>query len=368
MHSYKSNYLEKLALITDYFSAYELYLGEVTQPKLEAWVQQELGNCNGDWQHYDSVLHVISGNTNHAGLQSVLRALIVGGQHYIKLPSQGAQEVESCLVNLPEQLKKNLNWSREWQPQWLEQADVVVAYGSDETMQDIQSQLTDSQIFIGHGHKVGMAYVDMTASQALADIAQIAQDLVKDVVAFNQQGCLSLQVVYVDGSVDMRRLLAQAVAKEFEQVTQGQQLAEYIEYAVTPDELARIAYAREAFELKTLLESSDFQLWKSELNSEKPVWTVAIDDSMAVEQLMGNCWLWVKPWGVSVENQLDFLEQTQLNPSQLSSLAIYPYNKEYRDKLNYAYWDRRSPLGYLQRPDLDWKQGNRENLADLIKK
>lgn len=364
------NYQERLELIADYFAAYELYLGEVTVAKLESWVQQELGCVDGSWRNHDLVLHIISGNTNHAGLQSVLRALLVGGKHKIKLPSQGADQVESCLVNLPAELQLDVNWSRVLNPEWLSTATVVVAYGSDETMQEIQLQLTTQQSFIGHGHKVGMAYVDMTVSQASDDLSEIAECLVKDVVAFNQQGCLSLQVVYVQGSSELRLLLAQEVAATFAKLDDKLNDKEAA-HSLDSQELARVAYAREAFSLKSLIENSECQLWSSDI--KQSMWTVAMDNQMAVEQLMGDCWLWIKPWDDSIKSELEFLAAAQLDGSHLSSLAIYPYEQSYINRFSSQSWgrvwnrgwDRVCKLGELQAPPLDWKQGNRANLLDL---
>ncbi len=360
MLSYNSVYQERLALIADYFAQYQLYLGEVTQSKLEDWVQQELGHCEGAWQNYPSVCHIISGNTNHAGLQSVLRALIVGGKHRVKLPSQGANEVEACLANLPLKLKEGLSWSRVWQQQWLDEADVVVAYGSDSTMKKITSQLTESQKIVSHGHKVGLAYVDMTASDTKIEIHEIAQNLVKDVVAFNQQGCLSLQVVYVNATDEMRQLLAQQVAIEFNGVKQST----VSEASLDEGELAHINYAREVFELKALVNLGKSQLWVSEFQDS--VWTVAMDDTMIVDQLMGNCWLWIKPWNASINSESEFLEQTQLSQSHLSSLAIYPYHQKCINKFNYQSLDRICQIGQLQHPPLNWRPGNRATLLDLV--
>ena len=76
------------------------------------------------------------------------------------------------------------------------EADCVTATGSDETLRDIRARLPMRTRFVGHGHRVSVAYVsnDVLSTYSLR---RVVRDLATDVIAWNQQGCLSPHVVYV---------------------------------------------------------------------------------------------------------------------------------------------------------------------------
>ncbi|MFB5660258.1 acyl-CoA reductase [Alteribacillus sp. HJP-4] len=91
-------------------------------------------------------------------------------------------------------------------------AQVVTAYGADQTMNEISSRLPAHVRFVPHGHKVSFGVL---AKEALSSSLawQSAQRAAKDVSWFDQQGCLSPHVFYVekDGDFspkDFTRLLA----------------------------------------------------------------------------------------------------------------------------------------------------------------
>ena len=92
-------------------------LGKVTADDLVDVVRLELGHPEilDGFRPYaghfsraianDPILHVISGNTPHAGLQSLIRGLLLGAMNFVKLPASGLREVEEFAKMLPPWLK-----------------------------------------------------------------------------------------------------------------------------------------------------------------------------------------------------------------------------------------------------------------------
>jgi hypothetical protein len=79
----------------------------------------------------------------------------------------------------------------------LQQADSVIAYGSDATLSAIRAQLRPTQGFVGHGHGLGAAFVDHAVLQTRSDAQAAAQALALDVAAYDQRGCMSPLVAWV---------------------------------------------------------------------------------------------------------------------------------------------------------------------------
>lgn len=89
--------------------------------------------------------------------------------------------------------------------------DVVLAYGSDETLAVVEATLPEGVVLFGHGYGMGVAVIGRDAADTSA-----AEALALDVALFDQQGCLSPRLVLIDAhnQVDaFVRQLAQALER-----------------------------------------------------------------------------------------------------------------------------------------------------------
>ncbi len=97
----------------------------------------------------------------------------------------------------------------------------VHAYGSDSTLRTIAHQLDKSVVFRAHGTGFGVAYLD-----ASAPIEACANALSRDVVLFDQSGCLSPRIAFVVGDADRAEAFAStlfvALASWAERVPRGE--------------------------------------------------------------------------------------------------------------------------------------------------
>ena len=75
----------------------------------------------------------------------------------------------------------------------LSRADVVIVEGSDETVAAVQRAARGR--VLGFGRRLSLAVV---AREATMDVEQIVADIARDVSLYDQRGCLSPQVVYVE--------------------------------------------------------------------------------------------------------------------------------------------------------------------------
>ena len=100
--------VERAAILASAAESFPL-LGSVTTDQLIDLVHLELGHAEilDGFRPYaggfsravpnDPLLHVISGNTPHAGLQSLIRGLLLGAHNFVKLPSGGLREIEDFI-------------------------------------------------------------------------------------------------------------------------------------------------------------------------------------------------------------------------------------------------------------------------------
>jgi hypothetical protein len=80
----------------------------------------------------------------------------------------------------------------------VESAEVVSVYGSDETVAAMAARIGNTPL-VAHGHGVSVAYCGAHALDE-AHIGNTIESLSLDVCAYDQRGCLSPQLIYVEQS------------------------------------------------------------------------------------------------------------------------------------------------------------------------
>jgi hypothetical protein len=95
----------------------------------------------------------------------------------------------------------------------VELAEAVSVYGGDATVEAMTARL-ESTPLIAHGHGVSVAYCGHNALED-AHIGHTISSLSLDICAYDQRGCLSPQLVYVEDTPDLSLMdFAERLAKE----------------------------------------------------------------------------------------------------------------------------------------------------------
>ena len=330
-----------------------LWLGDLSPTAIVQWIELELGNLleSPDLHRYGvnhcsvrpltPILHVVSGNTPHAALQSLVRGLLVGAENWIKLPSTGLEQVEEFVRALPEQMRPELE--RELRPGWLETAEAVVVFGSDETIAEFSRKILPSQRFITHGHKISFGLVRGNCDRDLAE------KIARDVFAFDQLGCLSPQFLYLAGnSIEFARELAQHFARRpFEKVT----------FSGTSAAAPTLRGFREEWRFRAATEPGVY-LWESR---ESLAWTVVHDPATLPSKnpLYGT--IFVKPMPGDLESALGPFRR------HISTIGLHPLNRESVDLAVRLGAQRICELGQMQNPPTSWHHDGQPTLANLVR-
>ena len=328
------------------------WLGDLSPKALSQWIQLELGDLleHPDLHRYGTkhclvqpltpILHVVSGNTPHAALQSLVRGLLVGAENWVKLPNAGLKEVEEFVRSLPEQMRPELE--TELRSGWLETAEAVVLFGTDETVAEFSRKILPFQRFITHGHKISFGLVRGNCDRGLAE------KIACDVFAFDQLGCLSPQYLYVAGnSFEFARELAQHFARDFETIASSGP------GAAAP----ALRGFREEWKFRAATERGVY-LWESR---ESLGWTIVHDPatSLSNNPLYGT--IFVKPTPADLKSALRPFRR------HISTIGLHPLDRE---SLNLAVdlgAQRICELGQMQNPPISWHHDGQPTLGNLVR-
>lgn len=289
------------------------------------------------------LLHVLSGNTPHAGLQSLIRGLLLGAKNRMKLPSGGLPEIERFVQGLPEALRDLVALRPDLPDEWLREAGAVIVYGSDETVAHFRRRTPGGAVFEPHPHRISLGVLFADPSGTAAALAA------SDASAFNQKGCLSPHDFYAAGDArGFAGRLAEAMAEYERRDPRG---------PVTVAEAAEIANMRANYRFRAASDPR-VQLWESPGSS---AWTVIYEEDPWFAASCLNRVVFVKPLPDDLA--------AALGPAidAVAAVGIWPAAPAHAEAAAALRPSRICPLGRMQTPPATWHQEGRQNLAPLTR-
>lgn len=313
----------------------------------------------------DILAHIWAGNVPGLPLWSMISGLLVKAGNMGKVPSaeplfagwfaQLVAEIEPDLADCFAIVWwKGGDTARE--KVLLNEADVILAYGGNESLAAIREHVPVTTRYLAYGHKIsfGMisrASLDIRKANAAAHLAAY------DVVRYDQQGCYSPHVFFVErgGKVsprDFSRYVAHELAS-FEK--------KYPRRALTIGEAGDVAAWRHAQEAKAL-SHPEHEI----IGDEDGAWSAAYvegDDDFAPSGLNRTIKI------VAIDSLADVAPRIAPYKAFLQTVGIAASPDElYRlaDDLGRVGVTRISALGQMTAPEAGWHHDGRFNLLDLV--
>jgi hypothetical protein len=237
-----------------------------------------------------------------------------------------------------------------------DEADIITASGSDDTLKAIRRKVPERCRFIGHGHKLSFIYLTKE-SLAGFNARKLIRRAAEDISAWDQAGCLSPHVIYVELNPDLPpEIFAERLATELERLE-----ATHPRGPIAESESAQIASRRAAYEIRAA-HSPDTRHWTSEGST---AWTVVFESE---PQFMISClnrFVYVKPV-VDLDQLIKGIEPVH---GRVSTVALAAGDDRANEiALRLAKWGvtRICPVGGMQDPSPAWRHDGRPALADFL--
>lgn len=237
------------------------------------------------------------------------------------------------------------------------QADTVVAYGGNHALHAIQRRLPVTTRFLAHGHKLGFGVVSAMALDAQKAPA-LARRAAWDVMRYDQQGCYSPHVFYVQrGGPVSPRDFAGYLAGELSNLQRR-----FPRRALDLEESAALAKWRQSIEWTLAPGGADALIGDLET-----AWSVAYVDeaaSLAPTALQRS----ITVAGIDALDEVAPQVAARREFLQTAGVAATP-QELYRlaEQLGAAGVTRVSAIGAMSVPEAGWHHDGRFNLLDLIR-
>ena len=312
------------------------------------------------------LVHVTAGNLPNPTWMSIILGVLARSAQFVKCASgtsflprlfahslyDAEPKLGACL-----ELAEWKGGATELEEALFEEADCVTATGSDEALAHIKKRLPARTRFLGYGHRVSLAYVAKDAITGW-NAKTIAERAARDVAAWNQLGCLSPHVIYLqeNGALTAEKfaeLLADALAECEDLQPRGE---------LHPENAAAIASRRSFYEVRAA-HAPDTRQWCSR---QSTAWTVVYEADPRFQLSCLNRFIYVK----GVKDLTEVLQNADAVRGKVSTVGLAVPEKEAQDlALQLARWGagRVCPLGQMQNPPLAWRHDGRPSLGELVR-
>jgi hypothetical protein len=313
----------------------------------------------------DLLVHVTAGNLPVSALLSIVLGLLTRSAQFVKCAS-GQSLIPRLFAHSLYAIEPKIGSCleiAEWpggaiplEEALFAQAQCVTATGTDETLAKLQARLPSQVRFVGYGHRVSFGYLTREVL-GRAEARELAIAAARDVAAWDQVGCLSPHLYYVEtgGSVspdEFAELVAIELGKLEQTVPRGR---------ISTEAAALIALHRAVYEIRAA-QSMETRLWQS-LGST--AWTVVWENDPRFQISCLHRFVYIKP----VASLDEALHASATIEGKVSTVALAASGSRAQDlAIALARWgvSRVCPPGRMQAPPLVWRHDGRPPLGDLV--
>lgn len=380
----------------------DAFFRQLTPENLQTWLAQDLGDSRrldefaapaAEWRQGRQSLArgpellglIAAGTLPVSTLHQMVAGLLIRSAQFIKC-AQRATILPRLFAHSLAEVEPKLGACIElacwpggheaFETTLLAEADCLVVLGGEETLDHLKNRLPKTCRMVGHGHRLSFGFV---GSEVLGSYAakKIAERTASDVAAWNQLGCLSPHVMYVEDTGSLApegfaALLAEAMQQIESREPRG---------PLPTHEAAGIDQRRSLHQLRSAhhralqrdavtvprgaffeAPTADTQLWASD---DSTVWTVVYEADPTFRISCLNRFIYVKP----CRNLADALRRAEVVRGKVSTVGVAAAESRMGDlAMELARWGvtRVCPLGKMQDPPLAWRHDGRPGLAELI--
>lgn len=317
--------------------------------------------------------HILSGNIPGLGIGELVQAILLKSACLCKTSSKEPL----CLALFAHSLIKTeprlasciavLGWeSGTVEAEQLEEvlfrrADLVTATGTDDSVSEIKrSWAASSPVrsrFIAYGHRFSLGFIGKESIGSKEKMGETARAAAWDIILYDQQGCLSPHLFYVEGAHHLPAEFAKTLGSALEEI--GRELPRG---RVEPGASSQIQQARSVAEMKKAA-GETAELFGSPGGTD---WTVILeaDPDIVLSPLYRT--IRIKPIA-KLEDVAKHLGPWKAH-LQAAGIAVAESRRlSLAELLGRAGFNRICPVGKMQNPPADWPQDGHRFVADRVR-
>ncbi len=360
----------------------DAFFSEITEVNLRNLLRQELGveTRMDEWSSSESessagmasracgvslLGHISGGLLPNGTWMSMTMGILIRSAQFIKCPTGCSflprlfahavylldPKVGSCL-----ELAEWAGGAEKLESAFFEEIDLLTVTGSDDTLSSVLSRIPPHLRTLTYGHRVSVGFIASDATSP-HKVRQLAQDVARDVTMWDQAGCLSPHVVYVESGGPVTTIqVAEHISREL-----AQRETTHPRGAISLERSAHISSLRRFYGIRAAM-GGESKVWASPSSTQ---WTVVYDHDPIFQPSPLQRFVFVKP----VADAKQMLIAMDALRGKVSTVALAASNARVPEIASQlAAWGvtRICAFGRMQQPPLRWRHDGRPCLADLV--
>lgn len=350
---------------------------ELTTPKLFQLLKFEIGdpkvlddfkkNPLTGFQHRAQgpklITHIFSGNMPNPSIVSFILGMLVKSVNVGKLSRLDEGFFKIYLESLKNFDKKLASTNflidsndRKALSEAMKSSNLVVAYGSDKNLKDIQKLVPARTPFVAYGHRVSFGFYTKEVLTP-GNLTRLARDTARDVWMADQRGCLSPLAIFTQmgGKISVLNF-AEALSRELTKLSKNKSVA------VDFDRLARSRDLQNRYRLKQVAGES-VRFWESD---PKGRWSVFYDEKIRELTLSeGGQVIYVKAFR-NTREVFGAISPLQKYLQSVSLETTPKHREALAAQLATLGVNRITRAGQMQSPPVTWHHDAKPNLAHWL--
>jgi hypothetical protein len=360
----------------------ESFFSQLTTENFDALLEQDFGDARKLDQMFpipaeqstkrssmvtapEFLFHITAGNLPIAAFSTILLGMLLRSAQVVKCASgtaflprlfahsiyEAEPKLGACL-EVAEWRGGNLSLEETC----IHSADCVTTTGSDEAIASIRQRVPARKRFLGYGNRVSFAFIGAAALSPRNE-ARMVSAAAADVIDWNQLGCLSPHVVYVESGGGLSPVqFAESLAAELGRLERVEPRG-----SVPTEVSAVIASRRNFYEIRASA-SDETRQWCSK---DSTAWTVVYEADPRFQLSCLHRFIYVK----GVKDLQEALRQSDVIRDRVSSIGIAVAEEQkplVAAELGRWGAARVCPMGSMQHPPLTWRHDGRPTLGDMV--
>ena len=313
----------------------------------------------------DLLFHIWAGNVPGLPIWSLVSGLLVKAGNVGKV-SSAEPLMASLFSKLLSEIDPKLGeciaivwWEggqNKWEEVLLNHADLVLAYGNNDTLRQIRDRTPITTRCLTYGHKISFGMISRSALDT-GKSWTTAHQAAYDIVRYDQQGCYSPQIFFVEeGGAVSPEQFAQFLARELENFEN-----KFPRRSLTIEEASSVASWRQSEELKAFSEEK-----RSFIVDPNGGWSVSYSET-AKEIYPSGLNRTIQVFAVKSLHEVPSMVKPYKTFLQTVGIAASPEELiQLASQLGAIGVTRISALEHMTTPEAGWHHDGRFNLLDLV--
>ncbi|MCI2862836.1 acyl-CoA reductase LuxC [Staphylococcus hominis] len=312
----------------------------------------------------DIVTHLWSGNVPGLPLWSLISSLLVKSGNICKLP-KSEPFIGSWFAQIINEIDPTIGaciavlyWQggvTDIERVAIKHSDIIIGYGDNNTLNEVSKRIPVTKRFLSYNEKISLAIISKEALKP-NKVKSLAQDIALEIIRYDQQGCYSPQMIFIESSLKITpKMFAQMIKSALQQLE-----LQYPLHTLSIDESMEHLNRLKDEEMKSLFNNN-----REVYTNKDSSWVLIYQEELQFTPSPLNRFIRIMPFD-DIHNLVHIFSPFKNYLQTVGIAASVETTFKWCEKLANIGANRFSSINSMTLPEAAWHHDGGFNLKDLV--